>query len=89
MRAYTVSDFRRDMRDGRLTMPGRYPRFFLMSDGECLSFEAARENRRLILDSIANCLNDGWRIVGCDINWEDADMVCCHSGQKIESAYAD
>jgi hypothetical protein len=88
MRNYTISDFRRDMRYGAYAWPGGYQRFFLTDDGECLSLEAARENRRLILDSIANGHRDGWRIVGCDINWEDADMVCAHTGKPIPASYA-
>jgi hypothetical protein len=31
----------------------------------------------------------GWRIVAYDVNWEDADLTCDHTGEKIESAYAE
>jgi len=88
MHDYTISDFRRDMRHGQYAWPGGYQRFFVMDDGEALSFEAARENRRLILDSIANGSHDGWRIVGCDINYEDADMACVHTGKLIPASYS-
>lgn len=31
----------------------------------------------------------GWAIVGCDINWEDPDMQCAHTNERIPSAYAE
>lgn len=82
----TVCDFRAAMRAGKYAWPGGYPRYFITSDGECLSFEAARENLRLILDSIAYRVNDGWRVVAVDINWESY-LVCAHTNEVIESAY--
>jgi hypothetical protein len=36
-----------------------------------------------------NKVNDGWRVVACDTNWEDASLYCDHSGERIESAYAE
>lgn len=85
---YTIADFRRDIRQP-YAWPGGYPRFFIASDGEALSFAAARENVRTILDSIHNRHSDGWRIVGCEINWEDAELFCSHTNKRIESAYAE
>ena len=87
--AYSISDFRRDMRHGAYAWPGGYPRYFLCHDGEALSFAAAKENRRLILDAIATQDRSGWQIVGVDINWEDGELHCAHTGERIESAYAD
>ena len=29
----------------------------------------------------------GWRIVAAEINWEDKDLVCDHTGEPIECAY--
>jgi len=86
--AYSVSDFRRDIR-APYAWPGGYPRYFVMNDGEALSFEAARENRRLILESIRDRASDGWEIAACAINWEDPQLYCAHSGALIPSAYAD
>jgi hypothetical protein len=34
-------------------------------------------------------VNDGWRVVACDTNWEDGELYCDHSGERIESAYAE
>ena len=85
--AYSISDFRRDIRRP-YAWPGGYPLFFVTSDGEALSFAAARAQRRNILEAISGGYNDGWRIVGAQINWEDADLTCAHTGAPIESAYA-
>ena len=85
---YTISDFRRDMRHP-YAWPGGYPRFFVCDDGEALSFEAARENCRLILESLRDKTNDGWRVIGCAINWDDPMLVCADSGKRIASAYAE
>lgn len=86
--AYTIADFRRDMRQP-FAWPGGYPRYFVMNDGESLSYEGAQENVRQILDSIHNKQDDGWRIVACEVNWEDAALFCAHTNKRIESAYAE
>ena len=86
--AYTVSDFRRDIR-APYAWPGGYPRYFLCSDGEALSFATAEENRRAILESIRDQSGDGWRVIACPINWEDSELRCSHSGAPIESAYGE
>jgi len=75
------------MRHGPYAWPGGYPCYFVTSDGAALSFKAARQERRNILEAIANKSNDGWRVVGVDINWEDDSLYCDHTGEKIESAY--
>lgn len=85
---YTISDFRRDYRAGPFAWPGGYPRFFVLSDGEPLSFEAAKTERRAILEALREGLNNGWRPIGADINWEDADLYCVHTGKPIPAAYA-
>jgi hypothetical protein len=89
MKIKSISDFRAAIRNGAYAWPGGYPCYFVTSDGEALSFEAAKQERRNIIDSIANHLNDGWRVVGVDINWEDGELTCVHTGKRIESAYAE
>jgi hypothetical protein len=86
---YTISDFRRDMMRGPYVWPGGYPVHFVMSDGEALSFKAARENVRLILEAIRDQDASGWRVIGADINWEDTSLYCADSGERIPSAYGD
>lgn len=86
---HTISDFRRDMRNGPYAWPGGYPRYFVTHDGEALSFDAAKANRRLVLEAIRDLDNSGWRIVGADINWEDGALYCADSGKRIPSAYGE
>lgn len=57
--AYTISDFRRDIRQP-FAWPGGYPRYFVTNDG-----------------------------AACDINWENPDLYCDHSGKPIPSAYGE
>lgn len=89
MQINSASDFRKALENGPYAWPGGYPCFFIASDGAALSFEAAQENKFDILHSIANNLNDGWRVIGFDINYEDANLYCEHTGKRIESAYAE
>lgn len=89
----TIADFRAAMRGGPYAWPGGYPRYFALSDGDVLSFAAARDNRRKILEALVayRSMNEsersGWRPVGIEINWEDNDMICAHSGDQIGCAY--
>ncbi len=83
----SVSDFRKAIRNGAYAWPGGYPVYFITSDGAALSFDAAKAEKRNIIESIANHDNDGWRIVAADINWEDAELTCAHTGKPIEAAY--
>ena len=89
MRINSVSDFRRAMRHGKYAWPGGYPCYFIADDCQPISFESAKENRRQIIDSIANQHNDGWRIIALDINFDDSELFCAHSGLRIESAYSE
>lgn len=69
--------------------PGGYPRYFITSDGAALSYKAAQENAEVIRDAIRVKDNGGWRVVAVDVNWEDTELYCDHTGEKIESAYGD
>jgi hypothetical protein len=85
----SISDFRHAMRHGPYAWPGGYPCYFVTSDGAALSFKAARENCRLILSAIHCRTPDEWLVVEMDINWEDSQLTCDHTGERIESAYGD
>lgn len=89
MRINSISDFRKAVRNGPYAWPGGYPLFFVTSDGAVLSFSSARYNRRHVLQSIASNANDGWRVVGVEANWEDPDLRCDATGERIPSAYAE
>jgi hypothetical protein len=89
MEIKTISDFRAAIRNGAYAWPGGYPLYFISSDGAALSFNSAKSQRRNVLWSIANNCNDGWRVVAVGVNWEDSELYCAHSGEKIPSAYGD
>ena len=89
MNINSISDFRKAIRNGAYAWPGGYPLYFVTSDGAALSFSAARYNRRAILEAIATKASDGWRVVGIDTNWENPDLRCDDTGERIPSAYAE
>ncbi len=86
---FTLNDLKAALRNGPYAWPGGYPCFFITHDGEAMSHESVKRNLRQIMQSIHTHENDGWRIVGHDVNWEDPHMVCVHSNERIPSAYGD
>lgn len=86
----SVADLKATLRAGPYAWPGRYPLYFLASDGAALSFESVRANFRETARAIWDRLpNDGWRVGACEINYEDTDLYCAHSGARIPAAYGD
>lgn len=85
----TVQQFNEQLESGAYAWPGGYPLYFITSDGGALSFAAAKSEADAIRESIANGCNDGWRVVAVDVNWEDSTLYCDHTGNRIESAYAE
>lgn len=83
----TPCQFLETLKAGPYAWPGGYPLYFITSDGEPLSFAAARSNALLIARAIKSNDSGGWRVVACEVNWEDETLSCCHSNQPIESAY--
>ena len=76
--------------EGPWAWPGGYPLFFVTSDGEALSFRSAEQEQETISEAIAEGRkDDSWFVIGVEINYEDAELYCCHSGERIESAYAE
>jgi hypothetical protein len=88
----TLWDFNKAIHreDGPYAWPGGYPCYFICSDGEALSWDAAVANANEIRNAIiANDRSNGWRVIALDINWEDVDLYCSHTNKKIQSAYGD
>lgn len=75
-----------DGRYMRYAWPGGYPVFHVCDDGEALCTDCANDPRNPIHEDEPN---DGWRIIGSDINYEDTELVCVHCGKQIESAYGE
>ena len=84
----TLRDVKQAIREP-FAWPGGYPKYILMADGEALSVEAARQEFRQICRATLADYEDGWRAGAVDINWEDPELYCAHTGKRIESAYAE
>jgi hypothetical protein len=69
--------------------PGGYPIFYLTKDGETLCPACVNKEIRIIVDDTLENGHSGWEVEAGDVNWEDADMVCCNCNKRIESAYAE
>lgn len=90
MKTYSVSDFNAQLAAGPYAWPGGYPVYFVTADGLALSFKSAQKNADLIRSAIADRDNTGgWRVAGAEVNWEDAQLYCADTGERIESAYAE
>ncbi len=89
MEIRNISDFRRAVRNGPYAWPGGYPCYWIMSDGGACAFTVAKSERRNMLEAIRDRDSSGWRPVAFDINWEDGDLTCDHTGESIECAYRD
>jgi len=85
----TPADFVRTLNAGPYAWPGGYPLYFVASDGEALSFAAAKKEAKQICAAIREKSRCGWQVIGCEVNWENADLTCAHSGERIPSAYAE
>lgn len=90
----TVFDFNKALDLGPYAWPGGYPLYFITADGAALSWQAAIDEQTLIRDSIITYKypaynSDGWRVIAIDINYEDTELYCDHTGVKIESAYGE
>lgn len=83
-RIETLRQVRRAIRQP-YAWPGGYPLYVVMADGEALSCEAARQEWRQIVYSTLHGLRDGWQALGVDVNWEDGELRCAHTGERIEA----
>jgi hypothetical protein len=83
----TVAELKATLRAGAYAWPGGYPLYFICDDGAALSFDSVKENLPQVIYAIRHGLRDGWRVVACEINWEDNDLTCEHSGKPIPAAY--
>ncbi len=83
----TVAEFKATLRAGAYAWPGGYPRYLICSDGGALCFDCGHKEARNVMESIDRKAGDGWRVVACDINYEDADLHCEHCSKSIEAAY--
>lgn len=85
----TTKEIKNLLRKGMYAWPGGYPMYFVTSDGGALSFKTVRDNWREVCWAVRNKDNSGWRVIGCDVNWEDSELYDDHTGEPIESAYGE
>jgi hypothetical protein len=83
----TGAELRATLRAGSYAWPGGYPLFLLTDDGASLCFACVLAELPNVLRAIRAKVNDGWRVVGCDVNYEDEDNICSHCNARIPSAY--
>ena len=77
------------LKNGPYAWPGGYPLFFITNDGAAVSFEAVKQEIESVQDSIDSKCDDGWQVVAVEVNWEDENLLCDHTGEKIQSAYGE
>ena len=87
--AKILASVKQAIRAGGWAWPGGYPLYVVMSDGESLSIAAARSEWPRIARSTIARSRDGWAAAGVQVNWEDSELYCAHTGERIESAYAE
>ena len=86
----TLAEIKSALRAGPYAWPGGYPLYFVTADGAALSFVAVRAEWRQIVDAhLTGNRRGGWYVDGIDVNYEDADLYCDHTGERIPSAYAE
>ena len=83
----TTREIKQALRDGEYAWPGGYQRYFVASDGAALSFEAVRDELFNVFHSTKYGINDGWALGCVAVNWDDADLLCSHTGEPISAAY--
>ena len=85
----TVTQLKEALIRGPYTWPGAYPLYFTTTDGGALSFKTVEECIVEIASAIDDEEDNGWRVCGCCVNWEDTELFDDHSDERIESAYGD
>ena len=89
--SYTKAEFEYDITSPTV-LYGGYTFYFVMVDGQAMSYEAAKENKKLICDALEERAagihsRSQWLVLGKEINWEDNDLKCCHTNEIIPSNF--
>ncbi len=87
------------LREGKYTSVGSYPKYYVCSDGGVLSHRAVLENIWQIGRSMRELRGRShhkgagelrqWRIIGIEVNYEDPELFCDDTNERIPSAYAE
>jgi len=87
----TTAQFRATIRaggyawSGGYAWPGGYSIALYCSDGGVLCFTCGRANAAAIMDSIKKDCRDGWRVIGCGVQYdgEESGVNCDHCNEVI------
>jgi hypothetical protein len=71
------------------TWPGGYPLALITCDGGCLCHKCTKDEWALVCAESFENTNNGFRVAGVDVNWENDDLYCDHCNTRIESAYGE
>jgi hypothetical protein len=84
------------LREGPYTSLGCYPKYYVTRDGSVVSHAGILENlRRYGRACSAACWSDdssdarAYGVLTIGVNWEDSDLYCDETGERIPSAYAE
>jgi hypothetical protein len=88
-RITSAAQFKAVLRSGPYTDLGGYPLALICDDGAALCFDCAKRNLRNILPTYRDNSRDGWRVVCCEVNYDDAELTCEQCNAAIPSAYGD
>ena len=84
-----TQELKQALRNGPYAWPGGYPLYFITRGGDVLSFQAVKDNYRLVLADMRAGYPNGWGTEWVGVNWEDDDLFCDHTGERIPSAYGE
>lgn len=87
MKPMARRDLFRHLREGRFTSVGSYPIFYVTCRCDVLSVDHVLANA-LDYGRKARC-GDRDAIAAADVNWENPELYCDATGDRIESAYAE
>jgi len=85
----TVDEFDTALKDGPYAWPGGYQKYFVMANGDAISYKAAEDNADKIREAIktGDRHDTDWRPLCVDINYEDTDLRCIETDEPIPAAY--
>lgn len=69
--------------------PGGYPLALITADGGALCVACVKKEWRLICAETFENTNNGFRIAGVNVNWENDGLTCDHCNAPMQSAYGE
>lgn len=87
----TGLEFAQALKRGPIVFPGGYTLRLILTDGEVMCFECAKENAARIRCAAMNHnrFHNGWAPLGFDVLWEGPDEQCCNCNKDLPTEYGD